>query len=56
MSIACFVNKYSKCMGNRGYLQDILSSASAQGRFEGDIMLYACFKKIVDFNQDENNL
>lgn len=45
MSIACFVNKYSKCMGNRGYLQDILSIASAQGRFEGDIMVVC-----VDFN------
>lgn len=43
MSIACFVNKYSKCMGKRGYLQDILSSASAQGRFEGDIMVVCVF-------------
>lgn len=30
-------------MGNRGYLQDILTSASAQGRFEGDIMVVCVF-------------
>lgn len=45
MSIACFVNKYSKCMGNRGFLKDILSSAAAQGRFEGDIMVVCVFLK-----------
>lgn len=30
-------------MGNRGFLQDILTSAAAQGRFEGDIMVACVF-------------